>query len=73
LVTPAVVNASSGASEHLFITQANLAQTISILKDEGIWVVGLEGSTEARSPSQTRLNGPLGLVVGSEGDAAPGT
>ena len=67
LVTPAVVNASSGASEHLLIAQSNLAQAISILKDEGVWIVGLEGSPQASSPSQIRLDGPLGLVVGSEG------
>lgn len=67
LVTPAVVNASSGASEHLLIAQSNLAQAISTLKDRGIWIIGLEGSSQARSPSQIELDGPLGLVVGSEG------
>ena len=66
-VTPAVVNASSGASEHLLIAQFNLSQAISTLKAEGLWIVGLEGSPEASSPSQIRLDGPLGLVVGSEG------
>ena len=67
-VTPAVVNASSGASEHLLIAQANLSQAISMLKAEGLWIVGLEGSPEASTPSQIRLDGPLGLVVGSEGE-----
>ena len=67
LVTPAVVNASSGASEHLLIAQSNLSQAISTLKEEGLWIVGLEGSPEASTPSQIRLDGPLGLVVGSEG------
>jgi 23S rRNA (guanosine2251-2'-O)-methyltransferase len=67
LVTPAVVNASSGASEHLLIAQSNLSQAISTLKDEGVWIVGLEGSPEASTPPQIRLSGPLGLVVGSEG------
>ena len=67
-VTPAVVNASSGASEHLLIAQANLSQAISTLKAEGLWIVGLEGSPEASTPSQIRLDGPLGLVVGSEGE-----
>lgn len=67
-VTPAVVNASSGASEHLLIAQANLSQAISTFKAEGLWIVGLEGSPEASSPAQIRLDGPLGLVVGSEGE-----
>ena len=66
-VTPAVVNASSGASEHLIIAQANLSQAITALKAEGLWIVGLEGSPEASKPSQIRLDGSLGLVVGSEG------
>ncbi len=67
LITPAVVSASSGASEHLLVAQANLAQAIGRLKEEGVWVVGLEGSASARPPDQVRLDGPLALVVGSEG------
>ncbi len=66
-VTPAVVNASSGATEHLNISQANLAQTIARLKEDGLWVVGLEGSPEAQPPDQIDLTGPLVVVVGSEG------
>ena len=66
-VTPAVVNASSGASEHLLVAQANLAQSIAALKESGLWVVGLESSPVALSPGQVRLDGPLALVVGSEG------
>ena len=66
-VTPAVVSVSSGASEHLLITQANLAQAIDALKENDVWVVGLEGSPGASPPSQIRLDGPLALVVGSEG------
>jgi 23S rRNA (guanosine2251-2'-O)-methyltransferase len=66
-VTPAVVNASSGASEHLQIAQVNLAQAIQSLKDLGVWVVGLDGGPRAQPPGQIRLDGPLALVVGSEG------
>lgn len=65
-VTPAVVNASSGASEHLLIAQVNLAQAIAGLKEADIWVLGLESSSEAASPEQIRLDGPLAVVVGSE-------
>ena len=67
-VTPAVVSASSGASEHIHILQANLAQTISTLKEEGLWVVGLEGGPEAQLPGQVDLGGPLAVVVGSEAE-----
>ena len=63
-----MVSASSGASEHSFITQANLAQTLDQLKKEGAWIVGLEGGSEAKSPDQIDLSGPLAVVVGSEGE-----
>jgi 23S rRNA (guanosine2251-2'-O)-methyltransferase len=67
-VTPAVVNASAGASEHLLIAQANLHQAIEELKKAGAWIVGLEGGEGATSAEQVRLDGALGLVVGSEGE-----
>jgi len=67
-VTPAVVNASSGASEHLLIAQANLHQAITALKESGAWVIGLEGSRQAQGPDEVRLDGAIGLVVGSEGE-----
>ena len=66
-ITPAVVSASSGACEHLLVSQTNLHQAINLLKDEGVWVVGLDGSPQAKTPSQIRLDGPLAFVVGSEG------
>jgi 23S rRNA (guanosine2251-2'-O)-methyltransferase len=66
-VTPAVVGASSGASEHLLITQTNLAQAIAALKERDIWVIGLEGSSEGQPPEKIRLDGALALVVGNEG------
>jgi 23S rRNA (guanosine2251-2'-O)-methyltransferase len=67
-VTPAVVHASSGASEHLQIASLNLAQAISTLKESGAWVIGLEGSPQAVPVETVRLDGPLALVVGSEGE-----
>jgi 23S rRNA (guanosine2251-2'-O)-methyltransferase len=66
-VTPAVVNASSGASEHLLIAQENLAQVIAKLKEKHLWVVGLEGADTSQLPDEIRLDGPLALVVGNEG------
>ena len=65
-VTPAVVNASSGASEHLLVAQANLHQAIEALKGGGAWVIGLEGGGQAESPDKVRLDGAIGLVVGSD-------
>ncbi|OGN91769.1 MAG: 23S rRNA (guanosine(2251)-2'-O)-methyltransferase RlmB [Chloroflexi bacterium RBG_13_48_10] len=66
-VTPAVVNASSGACEHLLVTQVNLAQAIQQLKEENIWIVGLDAGLEAQPLKKVRLDGPLALVIGGEG------
>lgn len=67
-ITPAVVHASSGATEHLFIAQYNLAQAIARLKQlPDLWVYGLDGKPEARTPNQLRLDGGVALVVGNEG------
>ncbi len=65
-VTPAVVNASSGASEHLLVTQVNLAQTLEALKEDGVWVVGLDGGVDSQPVGEVRLDGALAVVVGSE-------
>lgn len=66
-VTPAVVNAASGASEHLLVAQANLALALERMKAAGVWVVGLEDHPSAVFPEQIDLRGPLAFVVGSEG------
>ena len=68
-VTPAVVNASAGASEHLLIAQSNLSQAIDRLKTQDVWIVGLDQSGQLLEPGMERhLAGALGLVVGSEGE-----
>ena len=66
-ITPAVVNASSGASEHLLIAQANLAQAIDQVKEQNAWVIGLDMDTKATPLAQANLKGALAIVVGSEG------
>jgi len=67
-VTPAVVNASSGASEHLLIGRGNLAQAIDALKEAEVWIVGLDQAAAQLEPNSRHLKGALGLVVGSEGE-----
>jgi 23S rRNA (guanosine2251-2'-O)-methyltransferase len=68
-VTPAVVNASSGASEHLLLAQSNLSQAMDALKESDVWIVGLDQEGEILDGKSNRhLRGPLGLVVGSEGE-----
>ena len=67
-ITPAVVNASSGATEHLrVVLVVNLAQTIAELQKAGVWVVGLEEDEAAQNFDTTDLRLPLALVVGAEG------
>ncbi|MBN1936556.1 MAG: 23S rRNA (guanosine(2251)-2'-O)-methyltransferase RlmB [Anaerolineae bacterium] len=67
-ITPAVVNASSGACEHLRIAQIiNLVQTMQSLKAENVWIAGLEDAPEAQTLWSADLRGPTALVVGSEG------
>lgn len=68
-VTPAVVHASSGATEWLAIAQVtNLAQTMRALAERGIWLVGLEGVPEATPLEEVSWPKALALVVGSEGE-----
>lgn len=67
-ITPSVVHASSGATEHLLVAQYNLVQAIERLKKmDDLWVYGLEGGAHARRPEQLRLKGGVALVVGNEG------
>jgi 23S rRNA (guanosine2251-2'-O)-methyltransferase len=67
-ITPSVVNASSGAVEHLHIAVVtNLAQSIEKLQKHGVWVVGVEDDAKAQYYDQTDLNMPLAVVLGSEG------
>jgi 23S rRNA (guanosine2251-2'-O)-methyltransferase len=67
-ITPAVVNASAGAVEHLRIALVgNLSQTIARLKAANVWVAGLDAGPDAIPLSKADLTGPLALVVGAEG------
>lgn len=67
-VTPAVVHASAGATEHLMVAQNNLAQALDALKTEGAWVIGMEGGSGSRPIDEAPLDAPLALVVGNEGE-----
>jgi len=67
-VTPAVVNASSGATEHLRIAVVgNLAQSMVVAQKAGVWVVGIENDERAQEYDRADLNMPLALVIGAEG------
>ena len=66
-ITPAVVHASSGASEHLLIAQYNLAQAIERMKQLDIWIYGLDQAPSSKTPAELRFDLGLALVVGNEG------
>ena len=66
-VTGTVAKTSAGALAHVPVARvSNIAQTIEYLKSEGLWVAGtdLTGETEF---FKSKLDGPMALVIGSEG------
>jgi len=67
-VTPSAVRASAGAAEHVRVARVvNLTRALEAAKERDFWVAGLESVPEAKRFDQADLNGPLVLVVGSEG------
>ena len=68
-ITPTVVTTSAGAAEHLRVAQVtNLAEAMRWLKEQNVWMVGLAIAEDAQPFDQIDLRGPLGLVIGNEGD-----
>lgn len=67
-ITPTVRKASSGAADRVaFFAVTNLARTLKALKEQGVWLVGLAGES-ADDFYKLDLKGPLGIVMGSEGE-----
>jgi 23S rRNA (guanosine2251-2'-O)-methyltransferase len=66
-VTAAVAKASAGAVEHVRVAQvSNIASTLTMLKRQGLWVVGAEA--KGGVPFwELDLRVPLALVLGGEG------
>ena len=65
-ITPVVMKVSAGACKSIPIVRvANLAETISFLKEQGVWVYCLEACGE--SYVKFDYKGSLAVVVGSEG------
>jgi 23S rRNA (guanosine2251-2'-O)-methyltransferase len=66
-LTPVVAKVASGAAETIpYVQVTNLARTMDLLKDRGIWLYGAAGEAQA-SLYETDLTGPLALVLGNEG------
>ena len=67
-VTPAVVRASAGATEHMKIAVVvNLVRVMKKLKDSGLWFYGMEAGGESRPLWEMDFSDGVGIVVGSEG------
>ena len=61
-----VFKTSAGAASWLPVARvANLASAVDMLKKNGVWIYGTDGSGE--SYDSVKLDGPIGLVIGSEG------
>ena len=67
-ITDTVRRISVGAAESVpFIQVTNLARTMKRLQDEGVWLVGTSDAGTG-TLYETKLTGPLGIVMGAEGD-----
>ncbi len=67
-LTPVARKIACGAAEVLpFVTVTNLARSLQKLKDKGIWLYGAAGEAE-QSLYQTRLTGPIAILMGAEGE-----
>ena len=63
----AAAAASAGAVAHVKVAEVvNIARAIEILKDSGVWTVGLAGDAAQRY-DQVDLTQPTAIVVGAEG------
>ncbi len=63
-----VAKTSAGAVEHTPVARVtNIAQTIDLLKKEGLWIAGTALEAEQYC-YDCDLKGPLGIVIGSEGE-----
>lgn len=66
-LTPLVSKSSAGAIEHMAIAKvANIANTISSLKEKGVWIFAAEAG--GKPYYETDFKGPCALVFGSEGN-----
>nr|MBO2493701.1 23S rRNA (guanosine(2251)-2'-O)-methyltransferase RlmB [Clostridia bacterium] len=65
-ITPTVVKASAGAVAYVPVAKVtNVASTLELLKEQGLWVVGAEA--QATPYNVQDMKGPIALVIGSEG------
>lgn len=68
-ITPSMVAASAGATEHLLIAKVtNLNTTLRSLKSSGVWIAGADIGTDAQLYTSADMTIPLAIIIGHEGD-----
>ena len=66
-VNSTVAKVSAGAVEHMKIARVNnITETIKKLKENGLWIIGTDGSATTLYYNQD-LKGDIAIVIGSEG------
>jgi 23S rRNA (guanosine2251-2'-O)-methyltransferase len=66
-LTSAVEKASAGAVEYVPVSRvANISRTIEILKQDNVWIVGIDQSGD-KDYTQVDYKPPTALVIGGEG------
>lgn len=66
-LTGTVAKASAGALEYMKVAKvSNIVQTIRELKEKGLWIACAD--MDGRTLYEENLTGPIGIVVGSEGE-----
>ncbi|MET0304386.1 MAG: 23S rRNA (guanosine(2251)-2'-O)-methyltransferase RlmB [Microbacteriaceae bacterium] len=67
-MTASAWKTSAGAAARVPVAMAsNLTQTLKALKERGVFVLGLDGGGDTALPGLSFADGPMVLVVGSEG------
>ena len=67
-VTPAVEKAAAGALAHLPVVRVtNLVRTLEALGRDGVWSLGLDGTSSLALAGHPLADGPVVLVIGAEG------
>jgi 23S rRNA (guanosine2251-2'-O)-methyltransferase len=67
-ITPTVRRASSGAADRVaFFSVTNLARTLKAIKQQGVWLVGLNSESK-QDVYSIDFKGPIAIVMGSEGE-----
>ncbi len=65
-ITPTVIKSSAGAAEHLAVCRvANLASTVDLLKERGVWIYACEA--EGTPYDKQDFSGAVAIILGSEG------